>query len=124
LLPLAARDEPLIRRQKVHALLLADRAAESRVRLQPLIAPLAASSTILFALMGLAGAVAATDGDAVVLRRQPPLAVLLAPVTRCETSGLATRGTNGALRSVCFCTCIDHPHMWPPHPCNSRPWYL
>ena len=41
----------------MHALPLADRAAESRVRLQPLIAQLAASSTMSVALMELAGAV-------------------------------------------------------------------
>jgi len=68
-LPPAARDEPLIRVQEAHALLLADRAAEARARLQPLIAQPAASSTLSFALMGLAGAVAAVDRDPVEARR-------------------------------------------------------
>ncbi|WP_373068654.1 BTAD domain-containing putative transcriptional regulator [Gemmatimonas sp.] len=64
-LPSAARDAPLIRRQEAHALLLLDRAADARARLRPLIGQPTASSTLSFALMGLAGAVAAADGDSV-----------------------------------------------------------
>jgi len=67
-LPSAARNAPLIRRQEAHTLLLLDRAAEARARLRPLIAQPIMSSTMSFALMGLAGAVAAADGDSVEAR--------------------------------------------------------
>ncbi len=67
-LPPAARDAPLIRRQEAHTLLLLDRPAEARARLRPLIAQPITSSTMSFALMGLAGAVAAADGDSVEAR--------------------------------------------------------
>ena len=67
-LPPAARGDPWIRLQEAHALLLLDRAAEARARLRPLIAQPTASSTMSFALMGLAGAVAAADGDSVEAR--------------------------------------------------------
>jgi len=72
-LPPAARDAPRIRRHEARALLLADRAAEARVRLRPLIsqptAQTTAASKLSFALMGLAGEVAAADGDPVEARR-------------------------------------------------------
>ena len=67
-LPPAARDAPLIRRQEAHTLLLLDRPAEARARLRPLLAQPITSSTMSFALMGLAGAVAAADGDSVEAR--------------------------------------------------------
>jgi len=68
-LPPAARDEPVIRGQEAHALLLGNRNADARARLRPLIAQPTASSTMSFALMGLAGVVAAADGDPVEARR-------------------------------------------------------
>jgi len=67
-LPPAARGEPLIRLQEAHALLLLDRAADARARLRPLIAQPTASSTLSFALMGLAGEAAAANGDSVEAR--------------------------------------------------------
>ncbi len=67
-LPPAARDASLIRRQEARALLLADRAAEARVRLRPLITQPTASSTMTFSFMGLAGAVAAANGAVVEAR--------------------------------------------------------
>ena len=93
-LPPAARDQPLIRHQEAHALLLADRAAKARARLQPLIAQPTATSTMSFALMGLAGAVAAADGDPVEARRWidriAARALTMTPAARGLSSGEST----------------------------------
>ncbi len=68
-IPSTERDDPAIRRHEARALLLAGRAHDAHRRLQPLTTGTNAPATMSIALMGLAGNIAAADGDSAAARR-------------------------------------------------------
>jgi len=68
-MPSTERDDPAIRRHDARALLLSGRAHDAHRRLQPLTTRMNAPATMSLALMGLAGNVAAADGDSAAARR-------------------------------------------------------